>query len=347
MNSNRAIRGSPAPPSSSSMQIAPVSFVRQLQEQHQHMTFRQQWKSVCTDDDDDYSDSESYTSSTSADYTTSDDEDETAQVQAMVRAVFNRTRSVPASVALLSTKTIKPIGVGTVRSPAPLTEPAAKRVCLEASVSSCDRPDSVSTVRMSMVESAPVLSKMDKRKVPSTCTVKPDDYLRSLLTKAGLSAKTYAALEHPTYFQAITDESIKAYDMQVVKAVRDQDLERLRLLIKSGHTLQCGNKFGESIVHTACRRASPTVLKFLLSEANVNCRVCCDSGRTPAHDACWTSQTNFDVMDLLIDTCPDLLHVTDSRGFAPLAYVTKEHWQAWCDYLDNKSVEKLAARELS
>jgi ankyrin repeat protein len=192
--------------------------------------------------------------------------------------------------------------------------------------------------------------------IPTTSTTaasnknstKPDDYLRSLLAQHGMSTKTFSALEiKADFFLKVTAESVEAYDMQVVKAVRTQDVTTLRQLLQSGRSLQCGNKFGESIVHTACRKGSLQVLQFLLQEANVSCRVICDYGRTPLHDACWTSDSpNFQLMDLLLTACPDLLHVKDARGFLPLAYVRKEHWDDWCRYLNSKNAQQLAAREL-
>jgi ankyrin repeat protein len=110
--------------------------------------------------------------------------------------------------------------------------------------------------------------------------------------------------------------------------------------------MQCGNKFGETIIHAAARRHSAEVAKFLLDECNVCPRVCCDSGRTPLHDACWTVNPNFDVVTLLLDKCPDLLYITDKRGFTPMQYIRQELWGQWCHYLDQRGAEKLQAKEL-
>lgn len=118
------------------------------------------------------------------------------------------------------------------------------------------------------------------------------------------------------------------------------------------------NKFGESIVHTAARRGTSHVMRFLLEEAQMTPAVCCDSGRTPLHDACWTcrdpthlpsqeeeeeegsqnprqqKQQQQDVPAQLIAALPDLLYLTDRRGFPPLAYVPPNQWAAWRRFLD-------------
>jgi hypothetical protein len=333
-------------------------------------------KDALSDADDTYDDCDNYSGSyddcdndSIADsiddeyYTTSDDEQETVVVKALVKAAFSRTLSAPDFAKFMEKKkqrddldmNTQVDGVG--------VEPAAKRARLQSF------PTKRDGCRLPMVDSAPVLSSNAKATNPTITTVsayattatatataseqtknktQPDDYLRSLLAQHGVSTKTFSALETNNFFLPVTAASVEAYDMQVVKAVRTEDLATLRTLLRTGRSLQCGNKFGESIVHTCCRRGSLTVLQFLLQEAAVSCRVTCDYGRTPLHDACWTSDApNFQLMDLLLAACPDLLHVKDARGFLPLAYVRQEHWDDWCRYLQSKNVvEQLAAREL-
>jgi hypothetical protein len=339
------------------------------------MTSQRQWatafaQSNDTTTTDDLSDDDSYDNDSSFEdeyCTTSDDEQETLVAKAMVKAAFSRTLSAPAFAKLMGNNNANDI---CDTQGAQGVEPSPKRARLTHSTSATtetmtlaqsSRLESSSMKRvggrLSMVDSAPVL-KWNSHRCTITTTgsnnntrtktmTKPDDYLRSLLAKHGASTKTFSALETTNFFLQVTTESVEAYDMQIVKAVRNSDVTTLRQLLQSGRSLQCGNKFGESIVHTACRRGSLTVLQFLLQEAAVSCRVICDYGRTPLHDACWTSEEpNFQLMDLLLTACPDLLHVTDARGFLPLAYVRQGHWDAWCRYLKSKNVQQLAAREL-
>ena len=130
-----------------------------------------------------------------------------------------------------------------------------------------------------------------------------------------------------------TKAQIDAYDATVVTAVRDQDIDALRDLHDSGRMLQCCNRFGESLTHMACRRGFVDVAKFLLEVVNVSTRVQDDYGRTILHDACWSSQPRFELVDLLINRDPDLRLISDARGFVPFQYVKKEHWGKWIEFL--------------
>lgn len=316
------------------------------------MTFKRQWSAAFaennndnddgTDDlSDDDNDSDSDGLSDDEYCTTSDDEEETVAAKAMVKAAFSTTLSAPALAKFIGTDSAQGV------------EPSTKRARLILESSPMERVAG----RLPMVDSAPaVLNLNDPIHTAATSNenrnmTKPEDYLRSLLAQHGMSTNTFSALEinsfNSNFFLPVTSESIEAYDMQVVKAVRTQDVATLRQLLQAGRSLQCGNKFGESIVHTACRKSSLAVLQFLLQEAAVSCRVICDYGRTPLHDACWTSESpNFQLIDLLLYDCPDLLHCKDARGFLPLAYVRQENWDDWCRYLKSKNVQQLAAREL-
>jgi len=91
------------------------------------------------------------------------------------------------------------------------------------------------------------------------------------------------------------------------------------------------NRFGESIVHIACRRSELDVVDFILSNGGDSLLVD-DFGRTPLHDACWRPEPRFDVVTLLLDRNLTLLRIIDVRGANPLKYVREEHWTQWCAY---------------
>jgi hypothetical protein len=98
------------------------------------------------------------------------------------------------------------------------------------------------------------------------------------------------------------------------------------------------NRFSESIVHMACRRASAEVVQYLIAhDAEID--IVDDYGRTPLHDACWRPEPRFDIVTLLLDANLDLLRYQDARGFIPLQYVREDHWLQWCAYLFNQ-IEK-------
>merc|ERR1739844_573061 len=90
------------------------------------------------------------------------------------------------------------------------------------------------------------------------------------------------------FFLEIKDEHISAYNLDVITAVREKDITTLRKMHQQGLTLQCCNRFGESIIHMACRRGLFEVVKFLVEEAGLSILLRDDYGRTPLHDAFWT-----------------------------------------------------------
>lgn len=182
-------------------------------------------------------------------------------------------------------------------------------------------------------------SKTKKKKrsqsLDETKQIKPQDFLEKLVTSMGHSPRTVFANDMKAgYFLEVTPAMVESYDLQTALAVRQEDLEVFRQRLASGTTLQCCNQFGESIIHTACRRGSSKVLDFLVLEAGVSLRVKCDQGRTPLHDACWTSDPNFDVIRTILRDSPDMLWIKDVRGFTPLAYVSPNQWSTWCTFLE-------------
>ena len=160
----------------------------------------------------------------------------------------------------------------------------------------------------------------------------------------GVHASTHPALSLQGFFLDTAAEHIAGYGPDIITAVRQQDLVALGRIRDSGATLQCCNKFGESIVHMACRRGSIDVIHYLLRNG-VSCRLRDDYGRTPLHDACWTQEPQFELVKTILQECPDMLFVTDKRGFTPLSYVRRDHWGQWCRFLQEHS-DLVIPREL-
>jgi hypothetical protein len=123
-----------------------------------------------------------------------------------------------------------------------------------------------------------------------------------------------------------------SYGVSLTKAIRSSDEIQARSLLAAGLHPNACNKFGESIVHAACRRGDFAMLRALL-EARSSVQVTDDFGRTPLHDACWTSTPSFDTIRLLLDQDPWLPCIVDCRGSAPLGYVRKAHWALWIGFL--------------
>eukprot|EP00540_Astrosyne_radiata_P017368 CAMPEP_0116853244 /NCGR_PEP_ID=MMETSP0418-20121206/17796_1 /TAXON_ID=1158023 /ORGANISM="Astrosyne radiata, Strain 13vi08-1A" /LENGTH=359 /DNA_ID=CAMNT_0004485607 /DNA_START=445 /DNA_END=1524 /DNA_ORIENTATION=+ len=164
----------------------------------------------------------------------------------------------------------------------------------------------------------------------------PFEYLKDILAEANIEFRTFKCEQVEDFFQKITKERTDAYSVDMIRAVRMSDVDTLRSMLVSDNK-NCRfdgcNRFGESILHTACRRGSSDVLRFLLEEAKVDVRVRDDYGRTPMHDACWTAQPNVGMIGLLVKVCPDLLVVEDKRGMTPLEYVRAGQWGAWMKFM--------------
>ena len=138
-----------------------------------------------------------------------------------------------------------------------------------------------------------------------------------------------------SYFLTYTPKQLEAYTTEKVNAVQTNDVNKLRSLLHSGETMQASNRFGESMLHTSCRRGFTSIVEFFIQEAKVNVRVRDDMGRTPMHDACWSSTPpNHEIMKLLICYAPELLLSKDKRGHSPFDYARREHWPNWVTFLN-------------
>jgi len=140
-------------------------------------------------------------------------------------------------------------------------------------------------------------------------------------------------------FAPPTPAQVDAYDGAALAAVRANDLAALRALHRAPggrQSLGCRNRYGESLLHAAARRADAAVVAFLLDDAALSPVVRDDYGRTPLHDACWRGRPAFDVVEALLAAEPRLAFVADVRGHKPFQYARREHWGAWNRFLARK-----------
>jgi len=174
----------------------------------------------------------------------------------------------------------------------------------------------------------------------------PESALMQILSRnnSNVRIRTASSIKDAEFFYPPTDAEIAAYDHESIAAIRNQDLTKLKQFKEAGRPLKCSNKFGESLLHMACRKGMLTVTSFMVTEGLVPWEVCDDYGRSPLHDACWAHTTNFDLVDLILKDCPDLLYIEDKRGNTPLSYLTQSKWAAWTEYLQRKPVEMLLPR---
>ena len=164
--------------------------------------------------------------------------------------------------------------------------------------------------------------------------VDPKLLLKSIIESYGVSSEPRPYTSLKGFFATMTEANVAAYDMETVSAIRKGSLDDVRKLHEAGKILVACNKFGESIIHLACRHGKTDIVEFLMFEAGNSPSVICDSGRTPMHDACWSAAPNFDCIRLVLKEVPDLLLIADKRGFTPLAYLPRDTWGVWSVFLE-------------
>jgi len=172
----------------------------------------------------------------------------------------------------------------------------------------------------------------------ATCSsTSPSEYLQVLLSKHEIKKHISPAFSLEKYFITPSEEHFSSYKEDVISALRQRDINTLKKIAnEEGRSLQCCNRFGESLIHMACRRGFADVVTFLIEEG-VSLKVIDDYGRTPMHDAFWTAKPNFELVRILITEEPSLLFVSDRRGHIPLDYVRKNdsHWTLWNKFLES------------
>lgn len=186
--------------------------------------------------------------------------------------------------------------------------------------------------QLSQVKMTSIISEIpDRIKYQNNSSeTKPIDIVRKALLSRGLDCNTKPSKDmEDGYFVNITE----MYGNEVVKAVRTNNVGSLRKLHADGFILQCGNQFGETLIHLACRRSHREIVSFLVEEAGVSLRVRDDYGRTPMHDLCWRVNPDLELFDILLEGAPELLMLSDDRGHTPLDYSRREHWDELIPFL--------------
>lgn len=183
---------------------------------------------------------------------------------------------------------------------------------------------------------------------PQSCPfdLSPDSYLRKLFSSfLGYTPKTRVTSDLiGQLFPPIDEEAMVNYKPDIVTAVRENDLPALKTFHQDdGRSLSCCNRYGETLLHMACRRGYHSVVSYLVLEASVPIRVADDCGRNVLHDAFWNRNTQYEIVDLLIRLDPILLFSCDNRGYTPFSYARKEHWPVWRQFLwDRREHMKIA-----
>lgn len=100
---------------------------------------------------------------------------------------------------------------------------------------------------------------------------------------------------------------------------------------------RCANRFGESLLHLACRRGRTAMVRFLVLEMGSSPReelaTVDDCRKTPLHDACWTPTPNFELVHFILEQAPELVMRKDIRGNTPFDYVRRDDYGVWLRFL--------------
>mmetsp|Transcript_4471 Transcript_4471/g.11533 ORF Transcript_4471/g.11533 Transcript_4471/m.11533 type:complete len:764 (-) Transcript_4471:353-2644(-) len=175
--------------------------------------------------------------------------------------------------------------------------------------------------------------------------LKPSEYWKAALEEWLIPILDTVGIEQDQHgpdtdvvFLETTADRVEAYqNIELLAAVRRRDLVKLREIAaehrSAGGTMDACNRFGESILHLACRKGSLDVVELLLEECGCSLLVRDDYGRTVLHDACWTVHPPWELLKLILKKAPLLWRVSDVRGHLALQYVPKSAWPQWSAFL--------------
>jgi Ankyrin repeats (3 copies) len=164
----------------------------------------------------------------------------------------------------------------------------------------------------------------------------PDEYFLRLLSVICPHRhwKVQPAAQLDDYFPPITEAQMARYQMHMVHLVRTNDRPALEQYVRQHgpQALDASNRFGESLLHLACRRGFTEMVSWLLT-LPLAVRVRDDGGRTPLHDACWCPEPQLDLCQGILQQDPSLFLVADQRGYTPLQYARQADAPVWCRFL--------------
>jgi ankyrin repeat protein len=171
-------------------------------------------------------------------------------------------------------------------------------------------------------------------------TIHPTDYAKAAFKANGCTDFDAVTKQCLTRFiTKPTKEMLDAYSTSdILTAVRSNNVNKARQLYQDGlyNGSNACNRFGESILHIACRRGNLEMVQFLVEEVGLKVHeIRDDYHRTPLHDAFWTTEASPKVIDFLLKQpyVVELLLLKDVRGYTPLDYARSEHRSKWLHFL--------------
>lgn len=222
-------------------------------------------------------------------------------------------------------------------------------------------------------------AKLRENGVSRRMVLKPSDFARSVFVKNMNGSPLVENYVLPFPDPTATDIEIHQKHSQELYAYvrKGTDLEGFKRYVRELHQeygegdllFRCCNRFGESLLHLACRRGRTEMVRFLVEElefttettsttststsrtsttatfAREMLTVRDDCNKTPLHDACWTPSPNFELVELILKHAPEQVLMQDVRGNTPFDYVRKEDYALWLKFLwQHKSMLRGVAR---
>lgn len=233
---------------------------------------------------------------------------------------------------------------------------------LSTSIPRRDTAPAISTSGTTATSSSHTATATATTSTPIVVSVSPSDYWKGLLNEWNVPILDTVGIEQDDTedrvdFLETTPDRIEAYqNIELLTAVRKRDLPTLTRIAAenaaNNSTMNACNRFGESILHLACRKGSVDVVELLvgvqktkntqpLPGCGCSLLVRDDYGRTVLHDACWTIAPPWQIIKLILKKAPVLWRVSDVRGHLALQYVPKTAWPQWTAFLTkNKELLK-------
>lgn len=207
-------------------------------------------------------------------------------------------------------------------------------------------------LKRSMQDSPATVPTKKRKIVLKDFPIKASDYVKSAFKANGFALDAVREDAEPLFHRP-TKEMLAGYKPEILDAIRKNDIGRVKQLHKTGVLTGNGcNKFGESTLHLACRRGHKDIANYLLDDVNVDINVRDDYNRTPLHDACWTAEPEFELVDMLLRKAPHQLVMEDVRGFTPFDYIRADTNGKWLRFLWERRdilrpLEKRASDEIT
>lgn len=202
-------------------------------------------------------------------------------------------------------------------------------------------------------------AKLRARGASQKLVLKPSDFARSIFKRNRRPLRDQQSIQAPLFHEPTDiDMEIHAkHSQRIYDFVRKgSDLEGFKQCIyelqntyhQQDKPFRCSNRFGESLMHLACRRGRTEIVRFLVEELpgatpSQMLSIKDDCLKTPLHDACWTASPNFELVEFILKHAPEQIMMQDIRGNTPFDYVRKEDYQLWLRFLwERKNLLQIA-----